>query len=665
MPLAFPIERLGWVLLHFVWQAAVLAMILAIALRSMKRSPSLLRYVSACTILVLMALAPIVTFLLLPTNRAFDDRPLLVPDAALDNLPAFVGKTLPSSVVAASRGHNEFIRGAQMWLADKMPPLVAIWCAGAALMLARQIGAWIYLRRLVRRSSLPLRDSWARLNRLVERVGLKRRVQLLETTLLHVPATVGWIRPIVLLPASMLTGLSTVEIEALVLHELAHIRRHDYLINVLQTVVETLLFYHPAVWWVSKRIRVERENCCDDIAAAANDDAASYATALATIETLRPDSPRFALGAAGASLLDRIKRLTLAREIAVRRRHGAAVACSLLVAALLLLIQTQVLASLILEHRVRTLDHMPTFGQAVYAIMDMPRENDALLPAIEKVFAPLGKKQFADASSPAVTQLVVIVNRGGDPDALLKRSEAAMSAASRFAYQNHPDWKYGTYPQRMQLIRDLWKLAQEAYPSDPDRARTYARAAILLGGQEIMELGNALVAMILREDAGRNLAQLTARQLDQFQWYLQDSRALALIAVGHALQFTQAYDSLANATPEQRREAIATMIDAIDRMHGLGPQRMTVQWEVANLAQRLAHNPAAKELGFDLRPYAKRWSSEINQPQFDEWMRQAIEEDPAKIGSGAMVKRMSMAEVNRRTRRAPSTTQSAHKNVEG
>src|SRR5690349_13381264 len=155
MPLAFPIERLGWVLLHFMWQAALLAMILAIALRWMKRSSSLLRYVSACTILVLMALAPIVTFLLLPTNRAFDDRPVLVPDAALGNLPAFVGKTLPPSLVAASRAHNEFISGAQMWLADKMPILVAIWCAGAALMLTRQIGAWIYLQRLLRRSSLP------------------------------------------------------------------------------------------------------------------------------------------------------------------------------------------------------------------------------------------------------------------------------------------------------------------------------------------------------------------------------------------------------------------------------------------------------------------------------------------------------------------------------
>lgn len=666
MPLAFPIERLGWVLLHFVWQAAVLALILAIALRWMQRSSSLLRYVSACTVLVLMALAPIVTFVLLPTDHAFDDRPLLVPDAVLANMPAFMGKTLPPSLVTGSSAHDQFLSSAELWLADKMPLFVAIWCAGAALMLTRQIGAWIYLQRLLRRSSLPLRDSWSRLNRLVERVGLKRHVQLLETTLLHVPATVGWIRPIVLLPASVLTGLSAAEIEALVLHELAHIRRHDYLINVLQTVVETLLFYHPAVWWVSKRIRVERENCCDDIAAAASDNAANYATALATIESLRPDSPRFVLGAAGASLLDRIKRLTLPREIAVRRRHGAAVACSVLVAALLLLIQTQALASLILEHRVRTLDDMPTFGQAVYSIMEMPRENDALLPAIENVFGPLEKKQFADASSPAVQELVVIVNRGGDPDALLKKSEAAMSAANRFGYQNRPDWKYGTYPQRMQLVRDLWKLAQTAPPSDPDRARTYARAAILLGGQEILEFGNSLVAMILREDAGRNLAQLTPRQLQQFQQYLQDSRALALLAAGHAHQFTMAYDSLAGATPERRREAVASMIESLDRLHELSPQRLGVQWQVANLAQRLAHNPFAKEVGFDLRPYAQRWSSEINQPRFDEWMREAIEEEPVPNGAGAAVRRMSMEDMNRRViRRIPSTTQSAHKNVEG
>src|SRR5205823_6807755 len=129
-----------------------------------------------------------------------------------------------------------------------------------------------------------------------------------ESALVEVPTLVGWLWPVILLPASAISGLAPAELEAILVHELAHVRRHDYLINLLQTGVETILFYHPAIWWLSRRVRQEREHCCDDIAVSLCGDPIAYARALSTMEELRA-SPRWAIAAHGGSLIVRIRRI--------------------------------------------------------------------------------------------------------------------------------------------------------------------------------------------------------------------------------------------------------------------------------------------------------------------------------------------------------------------
>jgi beta-lactamase regulating signal transducer with metallopeptidase domain len=111
-----------------------------------------------------------------------------------------------------------------------------------------------------------------KLKLLAERLAVRRAVQLTESALIQIPTVVGWLRPVILLPASALTGLNTEQLEAILAHELAHIKRYDYLVNMLQTIVETLGFYHPAVWWISHKIRAEREHCCDDLAVSISGD---------------------------------------------------------------------------------------------------------------------------------------------------------------------------------------------------------------------------------------------------------------------------------------------------------------------------------------------------------------------------------------------------------
>jgi uncharacterized protein (TIGR03435 family) len=191
-----------------------------------------------------------------------------------------------------------------------LPWVVAIWLAGAISLWTRLIGGWVVAARM--RSTLvrPAPSEWQRtLNQLKARVGVSRPVRLLVSALVQAPAVVGWLRPVVLVPIGALAGLPSEQIEALLIHELAHIRRHDYLVNILQSIAEALLFYHPAVWWVSGHIRTERELCCDDIAVSLSGDVFTYALALAELESSRPAHLHAAIAANGGSLADRIGRL--------------------------------------------------------------------------------------------------------------------------------------------------------------------------------------------------------------------------------------------------------------------------------------------------------------------------------------------------------------------
>jgi beta-lactamase regulating signal transducer with metallopeptidase domain len=144
---------------------------------------------------------------------------------------------------------------------------------------------------------------------LLHRLGVSRAVKLLESARLTVPAVVGWLRPAILLPVGALSGLTPSQLEAVLAHELAHVRRYDYLVGLLQALLETLLFYHPAVWWVSGRIRQESEYCCDDIALGACPDRRNYAEALAKVVELHLAMPHLAPAATAGQVVPRIRRI--------------------------------------------------------------------------------------------------------------------------------------------------------------------------------------------------------------------------------------------------------------------------------------------------------------------------------------------------------------------
>ena len=214
--------------------------------------------------------------------------------------------------------------------------IVGLWCLGVLVFAWRPAVSWYEVGRLRREGCRPAADAVASaLGDIARRMRLSRAVRIFESTRVRVPVVVGYLRPMILLPVSLVSQLPVAQLEAILAHELAHVRRHDYVVNLWQTLVETALFYHPAVWWLSHRIRCERENCCDDIAVAVLDNRVEYGRALLALEELRGSHTALALGARSGSLLARIGRLFPSEPGERRFDSGNVVAVGLLAALIL------------------------------------------------------------------------------------------------------------------------------------------------------------------------------------------------------------------------------------------------------------------------------------------------------------------------------------------
>ena len=316
------VQRLGWTLVHFLWQGLSIAVLYAAVRRGIAgmASPNT-RYLLACGVLAAMMAAPLVTWEFLQPPDASPNATYGVRSTSAAASATSIVNTTIVSLPAAVRATVSSVRSAPF-----LPWVVVFWIFGAAAFWIRLAGGWVVAARM--RSMLVRRapPEWQELLRkLGLRIGLSRPVRLLVSALVQVPTVVGWLRPVVLVPVGALGGLPAEHLEALLLHELAHIRRHDYLVNILQSIAEALLFYHPAVWWVSGHIRAERELCCDDIAVSASGDALTYARALAELESYRPAHLSAGVAANGGSLADRVARLLGQSRPGVRTGLGPGV----------------------------------------------------------------------------------------------------------------------------------------------------------------------------------------------------------------------------------------------------------------------------------------------------------------------------------------------------
>ncbi|MBN1806320.1 MAG: M48 family metalloprotease [Sedimentisphaerales bacterium] len=311
------VQRLGWTLLHFIWQAVAVALILAILLGILRKSTANLRYIFACLALGLIVLLPVITIQLVPVSK-----PLTMAQSESAPVPTalpVIEMPEPENIVKVKPYQSEIVTEIPSipfkqrvidTLEPALPYIVSGWLIGVFGLSIWHLGGWTQLQRLKRRMVKQVDSSLQnKLKVLARKLKVKQTVRLMESALVQIPTVVGWLKPVILLPASAITGLNTEQLEAIIAHELAHIKRLDYLFNILQTIVEILGFYHPAVWWISYKIRSERENCCDDMAVSISGDRVSYAGALASMEEIRAAHGKLAVAAGGGNLFKRICRL--------------------------------------------------------------------------------------------------------------------------------------------------------------------------------------------------------------------------------------------------------------------------------------------------------------------------------------------------------------------
>lgn len=283
------VEAVGWTLVNFTWQGALIACETTIHLVLLRNASARARYAVACTGLLLCLLWPAASLWVRLNGDA----------AAADGIAILL--------VGAGAGSPADLDWAGL-LGMHLAWIVGAWALCALFLALRMVAGLLWVRRAAIHEA---RDpAWqSRLDRLAPQFGIDRRVALRVVANLSSPVTAGWWRPVVLVPASLVTSMPAQLLEALLAHELAHVRRHDYLVNLVQNVIGALLFYHPAVWWLSRRIRAERELIADEIAAGQLGEPRRLALALSELEKLQFSTNHLAQAANGGDLMSRIKQL--------------------------------------------------------------------------------------------------------------------------------------------------------------------------------------------------------------------------------------------------------------------------------------------------------------------------------------------------------------------
>lgn len=278
-------QSVGWTILHSLWQGALLALVLALLLIVMKKNSASMRYfVASATLFVLFALAVLTFFSLLKrtsTEAGISPEEIFITINVDEEKETSFWAGIQSNVNAGLSTIQEYFN-------RHLPLIVLTWLCGVVILLLRFLGGIAYLQRLKHYRTQAVPAFWqATLNELASKIKVQRAVKLIESAMVQVPTVIGFLKPVILLPIGTLSGLSQRQVECILAHELAHIRRNDFILHLVQSVIEILFFYNPFVWWIKNVIDDERENCCDDIALFTTGDELTLAKSLAYFEEMR------------------------------------------------------------------------------------------------------------------------------------------------------------------------------------------------------------------------------------------------------------------------------------------------------------------------------------------------------------------------------------------
>ena len=304
------IKAIGWTIFHSLWQGAMIAVLLSGVLLITGKKSARLRYNFSFAALVLIFLFSLATFI-----QVYDS----ASKAASSDLIVAHENSISSQQLAevsntgVSGTNLSFVNMIEYYFSQNVSFIVTLWLLGFLLFSMRFIGGVIYVQRMRTIGITPLNDFWYnRLNELSKSIGIKQFVEIYESTKIKAPVAMGYLKPVILLPLGMLTGLPQEQVEAIIIHELAHIKRYDFILNLIQTLIETIFFYHPVVWWITSTINSERENCCDDLTLKLCGGSLVYFKALYNLQQICSEENELALAAIGKKnqLFRRINRMT-------------------------------------------------------------------------------------------------------------------------------------------------------------------------------------------------------------------------------------------------------------------------------------------------------------------------------------------------------------------
>ncbi len=294
-------SALGWTLIHSIWQGFAILLVFGILYYIFK--PSATRYRLGIGALTLQFVAAIITF--------FTIYQPVSPSTALPSNQAFGNFFLNNPNLIFTPKKLTALQQIEFFLQNNLDVFVMIWLVGTTLLLLRLVVGFTHVQSLKVQQVSPIgTDIQALMDNLLEKMQMPATIKLLESARASVPMTIGWIKPVVLLPVGIASGLTIKQLEAILAHELAHIKRYDYLVNIFQNFVEILFFFHPATWIISGKVRDERENCCDDFAVEICGDSLVLAKALTQVASFQ-QQPRLAMafGAKRQTFMDRIRRI--------------------------------------------------------------------------------------------------------------------------------------------------------------------------------------------------------------------------------------------------------------------------------------------------------------------------------------------------------------------
>ncbi|WPV02906.1 M56 family metallopeptidase [Mucilaginibacter sp. cycad4] len=297
------IQAFSWMLIHSLWQGLLLSVMSAVVMLLTKKASAAVRYNLVLVQFLLFVGACLFTFTWEWSKH---------PQQNMVQFGDVIGSRASALLKLNADGVRNFANICIGYFTANAPMVVLLWFVFFLFRSVRMMRGLMFIHTAKHRDVSEPAGYWKnRVELLCEKLQLKRAVRLLESGFVKMPMVIGHLKPVILIPAGLLSGLPPEQVEAVVLHELAHIRRHDYIVNFLQTVTETVFFFNPGLLWISALLRDERENCCDDIAIAQTKNKREFIQALISFKEHSLYGSSYAVAFPGKKnqLLQRVSRI--------------------------------------------------------------------------------------------------------------------------------------------------------------------------------------------------------------------------------------------------------------------------------------------------------------------------------------------------------------------